>query len=78
MTRQASRLGYLPRQVIRHTLASQIGQIYIAPVNWMLMVCTITLVVGFQSSSKLAAAYGVAVTDTMIHFKTALSFFATD
>jgi KUP system potassium uptake protein len=51
---------------IRHTSASQIGQIYVAPVNWMLMVCTIALVVGFQSSSKLAAAYGVAVTSTMI------------
>ncbi|MGA9538139.1 MAG: KUP/HAK/KT family potassium transporter [Desulfobacterales bacterium] len=45
---------------------TQIGQIYVAPVNWMLMVCTISLVAGFQSSSKLAAAYGLAVTSTMI------------
>ena len=66
MTRQAIQLGYLPRLKIRHTAATQIGQIYVAPVNWMLMVCTIALVVGFQSSSKLAAAYGVAVTATML------------
>jgi KUP system potassium uptake protein len=66
MTRQAIQLGYLPRLNIRHTAATQIGQIYIAPVNWMLMVCTISLVAGFQSSSKLAAAYGLAVTSTMI------------
>jgi KUP system potassium uptake protein len=66
MTRQAIQLGYLPRLKTRHTSASQIGQIYVAPVNWMLMVCTIALVAGFQTSSKLAAAYGVAVTSTMI------------
>lgn len=66
MTRQAIQLGYLPRLTIRHTAATQIGQIYIAPVNWMLMICAIALVVGFQSSSKLAAAYGVAVTSTML------------
>ncbi len=66
MTRQAIQLGYLPRLNIRHTSARQIGQIYVAPVNWMLMVCTITLVAGFQTSSKLAAAYGVAVTSTMM------------
>jgi len=66
LTRQAIQLGYLPRLNIRHTSAAQIGQIYVAPVNWMLMVCTIALVVGFQSSSKLAAAYGVAVTSTML------------
>ena len=66
MTRQAIQLGYLPRLNIRHTTATQIGQIYVAPVNWMLMVCTISLVAGFQSSSKLAAAYGLAVTSTMV------------
>lgn len=66
MTRQAIQLGYLPRLNVRHTSASQIGQIYVAPVNWMLMICTIALVAGFQSSSRLAAAYGVAVTSTMI------------
>ncbi len=66
MTHQAIQLGYLPRLEIRHTAATQIGQIYVGPVNWMLMLCTIALVAGFQSSSKLAAAYGLAVTATMI------------
>ena len=66
LTHQAIQLGYLPRLRIQHTSAGQIGQIYIAPVNWMLMVCTIALVIGFQSSSNLAAAYGVAVTSTML------------
>jgi len=66
LTRQAVQLGYLPRLNIRHTSATQIGQIYVAPVNWMLMVCTIALVIGFRSSSNLAAAYGVAVTSTML------------
>ena len=66
LTRQAIQLGYLPRLRITHTSAAQMGQIYIAPVNWLLMVCTIGLVIGFRSSSKLAAAYGVAVTSTML------------
>ncbi len=66
MTRQAIQLGYLPRLRITQTSASQVGQIYVAPVNWLLMVCTIGLVFGFQSSSKLAAAYGVAVSATML------------
>ena len=66
MTRQAIQLGYLPRLTTRHTSVRQIGQIYVAPVNWLLMVCTIALVAGFQTSSRLAAAYGVAVTTTMI------------
>jgi len=66
LTRQAIQLGYLPRLRVMHTSASHIGQIYIGPVNWLLMICTIGLVLGFQSSSKLAAAYGVAVTSTML------------
>jgi len=66
LTQQAIQLGYLPRLRITHTSAAQMGQIYIAPVNWLLMISTIGLVVGFQSSSKLAAAYGVAVTSTML------------
>jgi KUP system potassium uptake protein len=66
ITHQAIQLGYLPRLKIQHTSAAQIGQIYISPVNWMLMLCTVSLVFGFQSSSKLAAAYGVAVTSTML------------
>ena len=66
LTQQAIQLGYFPRLRVTHTSAAQIGQIYIAPVNWLLMVCTIALVLGFQSSSRLAAAYGVAVTATML------------
>ena len=66
LTSQAIQLGYLPRLRVLHTSASHIGQIYVAPVNWLLMVCSMGLVVGFQSSSKLAAAYGMAVTSTML------------
>ncbi|QGY41705.1 potassium transporter Kup [Pseudodesulfovibrio cashew] len=66
LTSQAIQLGYLPRLRVRHTSVSHRGQIYVAPVNWLLMACTIGLVFGFQSSSKLAAAYGVAVTATML------------
>lgn len=66
MTRQAIQLGDLPRLKVSHTATTQIGQIYIVPVNWLLMVCTISLVAGSQSSSKLAAAYGLGVTSTMI------------
>ena len=65
LTRQAVLLGYSPRVRIEHTSAREIGQIYIPSVNWALMIATIALVVGFRSSSNLAAAYGVAVTTTM-------------
>jgi KUP system potassium uptake protein len=65
LTRQAVQLGYLPRIRIRHTSAREIGQIYIPSVNWMLMFCAIGLVLAFQRSTNLAAAYGVAVTATM-------------
>jgi KUP system potassium uptake protein len=66
LTRQAIQLGYLPRLKIMHTSAQYMGQIYVAPVNWLLMTATIGLVMGFHSSSQLAAAYGVAVTSTML------------
>jgi len=65
LTRQAVLLGYCPRVRIDHTSAREIGQIYVPSVNWALMVSTIALVLGFGSSSSLAAAYGVAVTTTM-------------
>ena len=65
LTRQAVQLGYLPRIRIRHTSAREIGQIYIPSVNWMLMLSAIGLVVAFQRSTNLAAAYGIAVTATM-------------
>jgi KUP system potassium uptake protein len=66
LTRQAIQLGYLPRLRITHTSFSHMGQIYVGPVNWALMICTISLVLVFQSSSKLAAAYGVAVSTDML------------
>ncbi len=66
LTQQAIQLGYLPRLTITHTSARHIGQIYVPAANWSLMIATISLVAGFGSSSKLAAAYGVAVTATMI------------
>ena len=66
LTLQAIQMGYLPRMKIVHTSSSKIGQIYIPQVNWLLMLATIGLVLGFGSSSRLAAAYGVAVTTTMV------------
>jgi len=65
LTRQAVQLGYSPRLLIRHTSAREIGQIYIPSVNWILMLCSIGLVLAFRASTNLAAAYGVAVTATM-------------
>jgi KUP system potassium uptake protein len=65
LTRQAIQLGYLPRMSIRHTSPHEIGQIYIPRVNWMLAVGVLALVLGFGSSSDLAAAYGMSVTGTM-------------
>ncbi len=66
LTRQAVQLGYLPRIRIIHTSAKQIGQIYVPLVNDVLMISTIGLAIGFRTSSRLAAAYGVAVTSTML------------
>jgi KUP system potassium uptake protein len=66
MGRQLIQLGFSPRLQIRHTSSRQIGQIYIPAINWTLMVATIGLVLGFGSSDHLAAAYGVAVTTTMV------------
>ena len=65
VTQQAIQLGFMPRLKISHTSASAAGQIYIPAVNWGLMVMVITLVLVFQSSSNLAAAYGIAVTGAM-------------
>jgi KUP system potassium uptake protein len=66
LTRQAVQLGFSPRLLIRHTSREEIGQIYVPAVNWILMVATIALVLGFQTSDNLASAYGVAVTTTMV------------
>jgi KUP system potassium uptake protein len=65
LTHQAIQLGYAPRLAISHTSAEERGQIYVAPVNWMLAIAACALVVGFGSSSNLAAAYGMAVTLNM-------------
>ncbi|MGC4081185.1 MAG: potassium transporter Kup [Vicinamibacterales bacterium] len=65
ITMQAVQFGFLPRLTIMHTSSREFGQIYIPSVNWALMVACIVLVVGFGSSSNLAAAYGVAVISTM-------------
>jgi KUP system potassium uptake protein len=66
LTQQAVQLGYSPRVTIRHTSSSEMGQIYIPEVNWALGVSCVALVFGFQTSSRLAAAYGIAVTGTMM------------
>jgi KUP system potassium uptake protein len=65
ITMQAENLGFLPRMRIVHTSATEYGQIYIPFVNWLLMFACIATVIGFQTSSNLAAAYGIAVTSTM-------------
>ncbi len=66
LTRQAVQLGYSPRVTIVHTSKTEIGQIYIPEVNQALWVGCLALVIGFRSSTNLAAAYGIAVTGTMI------------
>jgi KUP system potassium uptake protein len=66
VTRQAFQLKLLPRIMTIHTSASEEGQIYIPFINWVLFISVIGLVLGFRSSSSLAAAYGVAVTGTML------------
>ena len=75
LTMQAVQLGYAPRVAIAHTSSAERGQIYIPWVNWGLMVACIGLVIGFGSSSNLAAAYGIAVVLTML-ITTCLLFFA--
>jgi KUP system potassium uptake protein len=65
VTRQAVQLGFLPRLTIRHTSTREIGQIYVPAVNWILLVAVVALVLGFGSSTRLASAYGIAVTGTI-------------
>jgi KUP system potassium uptake protein len=65
LTRQAVQLGYSPRVTIQHTSQTEIGQIYLPGVNRVLGVACVVLVLGFQSASNLASAYGIAVTGTM-------------
>ncbi len=66
VTQQAIQLGYLPRMEIKYTSAQEMGQIYIPVINWALLLGIVVLVLGFKSSSELAAAYGIAVTGTML------------
>jgi KUP system potassium uptake protein len=66
ITRQAIQLGLLPRQLIKHTSESVAGQIYLPRVNWLLCIGVLIVTMMFQSSSKLAAAYGVSVTAAMV------------
>jgi KUP system potassium uptake protein len=75
LTMQAVQLGYLPRVKIDHTSHEQHGQIYISRVNWALMFGCIALVLSFQSSARLASAYGIAVALTML-ITTVLLYFA--
>ncbi|HEX2207010.1 MAG TPA: potassium transporter Kup [Longimicrobium sp.] len=76
LTRQAVQLGYLPRLRIDHTSERQIGQIYIPSINWLLMTACIGLVLGFRTSTNLAAAYGVAVTTDMVFTTILFAFVA--
>jgi len=74
LTRQAIQLDYLPRMDVHQTSAKQMGQIYMPGANWLLLLIIVAVVAGFGSSSKLASAYGVAVTGTML-VTTVLTFF---
>jgi len=74
LSRQAAMMGYLPRMRIDHTSAREIGQVYVPGIDAALLVCTVGLVLGFRTSSNLAAAYGIAVTITMV-ITTALAYY---
>src|SRR6185436_2674054 len=78
LTHQAVQLGYSPRMDIDHTSSHHMGQIYVPQVNWALMIGTIAIVLGFRSSSALAAAYGIAVTLTMVITALLLHVIATE
>ncbi len=74
ITQQAIQLGFLPRMQIRHTSASESGQIYVPAINWLLLIAVIIAVIAFQNSSAIASAYGIAVTGTML-ITTILTYF---
>jgi KUP system potassium uptake protein len=78
LTQQAIQLGYCPRLDIEHTSHSEMGQVYVPQVNWALMISTIVIVIGFGSSTALAAAYGIAVTLTMVITAVLLQVVATE
>jgi KUP system potassium uptake protein len=64
--RQAAQLGYLPRLTVRHTSHVEVGQVYLPAINTIVLIAVVLLVLGFRSSANLAAAYGVAVTGTIL------------
>jgi KUP system potassium uptake protein len=66
LTSQALQLGYIPRLVVSHTSQREIGQVYVPVVNWLLLIGTIGIVLGFRSSANLAGAYGLAVVLLMV------------
>ncbi len=66
ITQQAIQLGYSPRMEVQHTSSQERGQVYLAGINWALLLAVAMLVVGFGTSTSLAAAYGIAVTGTMV------------
>ena len=66
MTQQAMQLGYAPRMNVLHTSAEHRGQIYLTGINWVLYITVMLLVWGFKSSANLAAAFGIAVSGTMM------------
>jgi KUP system potassium uptake protein len=75
MTRQAIQLGWMPRLLIKQTSSEGYGQIYVGVVNWLLMIVTVGLTIAFGKSDNLAAAYGIAVSATML-MTSALLFIA--
>lgn len=75
LTFQALQLGYFPRIKVVHTSEKEEGQIYMPHVNWIIFIGTISLVLAFQTSGRLASAYGIAVTTTMV-ITTILAFIA--
>ena len=74
MTKQAVQLGFLPRMRIVHTSEREVGQIYVPALNTALLVAVVIAVIGFRSSTALGAAYGIAVTGTML-ITTFLTFY---
>jgi KUP system potassium uptake protein len=73
ITREAIQLGYSPRMEVQHTSEKERGQIYMPGINWTLLIAVVALVIGFRNSTNLAAAYGIAVTGTMV-ITTSLAF----
>ena len=66
LARQSVQLGFWPRLLVKHTSSDTIGQVYVPSMNWLLMIGTFVLILAFRESGKLAAAYGIAVSATMV------------